>query len=223
MKCPKCSVEVTHGDRFCKSCGAELPEPEAPPQANDPSAADALKQAKAKDRDPDSAPAPEEVELWEGRYSVKEGANVWFMLACALLGVLVVHLFVFNAENRSNTFLLVAGGIILVLFLISLAKYFVSHLTNKYRITTQRLFLIQGFLSRTTDEVELIRVDDIVVKQTLFERLCKIGTIVVETPSDRTHPRVELVGVQEPEKVKELIRKYGRMRREKSALFVEQV
>ncbi len=220
MKCPKCSVEVTHGDRFCKSCGGELPEPESPPKRDDPSTADALRSAKGKD---DGTPAPEEVQLWEGRYSIKEGANVWFMLACALLGILIVHLFVFNAENRSSTFLLVAGGIVLVLFLLSVAKYFVSHLTNKYRITTQRLFLIQGFLSRTTDEVELIRVDDIVVKQTLFERLCKIGTIVVETPSDRTHPRVELVGVQNPEVVKEMIRKYGRMRREKSALFVEQV
>ena len=50
-----------------------------------------------------------------------------------------------------------------------------------------------------------------------------IGTIVVDTPSDRSHEKIQLVGVTEPEKVKEIIRKYARMRREKAALFVEQV
>ena len=54
------------------------------------------------------------------------------------------------------------------------------------RITTQRVFYIQGFLSRTTDELEIIRVDDVQYKQNITERVFGLGRVVVIAPTELT-------------------------------------
>lgn len=231
MKCPKCDAEFHLGDKFCKACGHDLhDEPEGPAPAGETSAADRLKGAKVQE----TAPA-EEKDLWEGRYSILEGAMVWIFAAVLMIAVVVV--FWLNVGGLKEKWFLIAGlCVAAVLFLWSFFRCFWRHLTNKYKVTTQRIFYIQGFLSRTTDELEIIRVDDVQYKQNLTERVFGLGRVVVIAPTDRTHGdargadgkpvqagQLVLAGVSNPEEVKELIRKYARLRREKGALFVEQV
>jgi membrane protein YdbS with pleckstrin-like domain len=233
MKCPGCNVDVQLGEKFCKSCGAELPQdPETPVKNTDPTAADKMRNAKVQTED-----HVEEKDLWEGRYSVLEAGGWWILSAILLLAVVVFYLVeIVDGLKGSNTFLIIGISVAALVFLFGTVRHVHGWLTNKFKITTQRVFYIQGFLSRTTDELEIIRVDDVQYKQNLYERLFNVGTVVVIAPTDRTHGdhkrqenkaavegKLELKGVKNPEEVKELIRKYCRLRRDKGALFVEQV
>ena len=73
--------------------------------------------------------------------------------------------------------------------------------------------------SRTINELELIRVDDVSVYQNLFHRIFDIGTITIIS-TDATDSRLEIYGVEKPVELKETIREYVRKRRERS-LYME--
>ncbi|MCC7369409.1 MAG: PH domain-containing protein [Chloroflexi bacterium] len=75
----------------------------------------------------------------------------------------------------------------------------------RWVLTSQRLRIVRGLLSRATEEVELTRVRDVAYEQSLAQRALGIGTITV-VGTDATSPTVVLHDVEEPEQVKELIR-----------------
>jgi len=77
--------------------------------------------------------------------------------------------------------------------------------TTRYRLTNQRLTVESGLLSRSMVEVDLRSVDDLVFRQGPVERLLGIGSITVVS-SDRTAPRLGLLGVKDPRGTRELIR-----------------
>ncbi|MFN8524365.1 MAG: PH domain-containing protein [Chloroflexota bacterium] len=83
-----------------------------------------------------------------------------------------------------------------------------------YELTSERLRTVKGLLSRTVDEVELTRVRDVTVEQSLAQRALGIGNVSVVT-TDATSPRVLLHDVAEPEQVKELIRQAVREQRQR--------
>lgn len=226
MKCPKCDADIQLGEKFCKSCGNSLPEEaEAPVKENDTTPAEKLLDAKVQKES-----HVEEKDLWQGRYSIKEAGGGWFLSAVILLAVVVVY--ILDLGGLKQDWFIITGAFVAgFTFLFFFFRDLKNFLTLKYRVTTQRVFFIQGFLSRTTDELEIIRVDDVQYRQSLIERIFNIGTIVVIAPTDKTHGdatrggvgKLEMRGVKDPGNVKELIRKYCRLRREKGALFVEQV
>jgi uncharacterized membrane protein YdbT with pleckstrin-like domain len=82
----------------------------------------------------------------------------------------------------------------------------------RWVLTTERLQVIRGILSRSTEEVELTRVRDVSYEQSLPQRALGIGTIHV-IGTDATTPVVELHDVEEPESVKEMIRQAVRDQR----------
>jgi uncharacterized membrane protein YdbT with pleckstrin-like domain len=88
-----------------------------------------------------------------------------------------------------------------------------------YRLSTQRLFIERGILSRTMDQTELIRVDDVRMQQSLINRIFNIGTVLLMT-TDMTDRSVAIIGIKDPVRVTELIRQQMRTLRGKS-LFVE--
>ena len=89
-----------------------------------------------------------------------------------------------------------------------------------WELTTERLRVVRGILSRSTEEVELTRVQDVAYEQSLAQRAFGIGTITV-VGTDATSPTVVLHDVAEPETVKELIRQAVRDQRRR--LRVRQV
>ncbi len=94
-------------------------------------------------------------------------------------------------------------------------------LNHHYRLTTQRLFVSRGILSKTIDQTEIIRIDDVRITKSLLNRLCGLGSIEVMStdPSDR---QTILQGVPAPDHVADLIRNQMRILRRKS-LFVERL
>ena len=77
--------------------------------------------------------------------------------------------------------------------------------SSSYRLTTQRLFVRHGWLTKHVDELELYRVKDVVVDQSLLQRLLRYGTITVFSDDEST-PETDLVRVSKPITIKEMIR-----------------
>jgi len=79
-------------------------------------------------------------------------------------------------------------------------------LVENYTITTERLKIITGLVSRHVENFELIRVQDIDFKQGMGERMLGFGDIHIHG-QDPSNPEVVLRNVPEPEKVYEVIRR----------------
>ncbi len=75
---------------------------------------------------------------------------------------------------------------------------------TRYSMSEDRLFLKQGFLNLSTEEILLYRVRDISLKRSLLQRICGVGSVLVFS-SDKTTPSLELRNIKDSENVKELI------------------
>lgn len=79
-------------------------------------------------------------------------------------------------------------------------------MTESYVITTERIKTVKGLLSRGVENFELVRVQDIDVKQGLNERILGIGDLVIRG-QDPSNPEIILRNVQKPNEVYELLRR----------------
>ena len=79
-------------------------------------------------------------------------------------------------------------------------------LVESYVITTERIKIVKGLLSRDIENFELIRIQDIDIDQGVTERVMNLGDITIRG-ADASKPMVELRNVPKPEKVYELLRK----------------
>jgi membrane protein YdbS with pleckstrin-like domain len=86
-----------------------------------------------------------------------------------------------------------------------------------YRLTTQRLFVRRGWLTKHVDELELYRVKDVVVDQGVLERVLGYGGVTVLAGDDTT-PEVDLLRISSPTKVKEMIRTQYRACRQREGV-----
>ena len=75
----------------------------------------------------------------------------------------------------------------------------------RYTLTTQRLLIERGVLTKSLEEVDLRYVDETQFFQPFLERLLGIGEIRVVS-SDKLAPNLVLHGVADPRGVREKIR-----------------
>lgn len=86
---------------------------------------------------------------------------------------------------------------------------------TKFTLTSQRLRMEEGILSRRFDDIELYRVKDLTLHQPFIQRLVGLGTIRLLT-SDATHPTLTLPAISDPMEVRDVIRQQvEHMRRER--------
>lgn len=79
-------------------------------------------------------------------------------------------------------------------------------LVEKYVITSERLKIIKGMLSRDVENFELIRIQDIDFKQNVSERMMGIGDITIRG-ADASNEEIVIRNVKEPEAVYEVLRR----------------
>jgi len=202
---------------FCPQCGTKLSGEDDWQEAGPTDQAAALRRTKAAVRRSDGDHPPEQ-DLWTGTYSPK--AMCGSVLAAMVLtvgGLVVVPVFANTAVGWRMLGLglfVMWGGLALVL------AY--RRLSVRYRLTTYRLFHESGLLSRTTDRLEVIDIDDVRVHQGLVERMLGVGTVKIES-SDRTDPELSLPGIDEVRAVADLIDNTRRAERERRGLHIEAV
>jgi hypothetical protein len=78
-------------------------------------------------------------------------------------------------------------------------------ISDHYLITNERVRLIHGVLGKDRQDIELIRIQDIDITQTIRERALNVGDIVIHS-HDRSAPVVVLNNIREPESVHQVLR-----------------
>ncbi len=158
--------------------------------------------------DPDA-----EKDLWQSRTSWKHFADL-ILVAIAWTVIAVIVSFTMPPTAARAVFVMTMLG-----WLYVAGRIAHGILNCRYRLTTQRLFVERGILSRTIDQAELIRVDDVRIHKTLLNRFTGLGSIEIFS-TDSSDRRVVIVGVDKPEYIADSIRE--RMRRlRQTSLFVE--
>lgn len=247
MTCPQCKVTIEADSVFCRHCGtrvgpgaktasspggvwsASTPRsgaaPAQSPGASAPSTAltaGATPESLAQHAPPGSEtyrdPAHEK-EVWRGRPAWKASAGVW---ALWLLGAIALIILVYKYVDQGSRLRDVAWGLIAAAAVVLFVRHALVVFSRQYRLTTQRLFIHRGILSRTTDQTELVRVEDVRLKQGLMDRILNTGNVEV-IGSDRTDENVVLESIDVPAEVAENIRRTVRAVRTKGTLFIENV
>ena len=162
----------------------------------------------------------EEQRIWEGHPS--NLINLPIYILCALLaGALIGGAIFLNLRHFDAPFSFALAGAALIPVFIALAKW----LQNKYRryeVTTERLRISRGVLSRKTDEVELYRVKDYVLMEPFSLRMFGLGDIVMQTTDD-ANPTVVLRAVSQAPALRDQIRKYVEICRDRKRVRITEL
>jgi uncharacterized membrane protein YdbT with pleckstrin-like domain len=89
---------------------------------------------------------------------------------------------------------------VLVVFVVGLAVAQITRLQTTYSITNQRLTIQTGLLSREMHETRLERVQNVNLRQSLPERLLRIGTVDFDTAAGAEYD-FSFRGVGEPRRI----------------------
>ena len=79
---------------------------------------------------------------------------------------------------------------------------------TKYSLSKDRIFINTGFFNLNEEEILLYRVLDVSLKLSFWQRIFRVGSIIVKS-SDQSTPVLEIRNVKNPKEVKEMIYKYS--------------
>ncbi len=117
----------------------------------------------------------------------------------------------------------IAGVVLLLLWAGLLVQMLRAHLGYKYRLTTRRLFVSTGILHRETDQLELLRVQDVYNRQpTLKDRMLNVGSVTIIS-DQKAMPNYVLLGVADPKGVMDLVWHHARAEQDQRNVRVEQI
>lgn len=189
--------------------------PEATPSTSQASAAEtfrqqvAAKQSGLDDYDPED-------ELWSGGYSPKAMIGTWVVITIVSVVILILPWFI-EPLTVPMALILVAS-----IWLIAGLRYAWRRLGVHYQLTTQRFIHQTGVLTRHTDRIEVIDIDDVSFSQGPIQRMFDVGTITV-TSSDRSHSSLSMVGISGVKDVAGLIDDIRRKERRRRAVHFESI
>ncbi|MFO0896915.1 MAG: PH domain-containing protein [Pirellulales bacterium] len=216
MRCRFCGGEVGETATFCPTCGERLSETPAPqPVASPPADEEASPVNRVRRRNTADDP---EAEIWQGSYSPKAMYGEWVAGGVATVGAIVLAvLLVPTGVGTAIVF-----GLVVLMWLFLAARLLYLKYSVNYRLTSQRFVHQSGLLSRVTDRIEVIDMDDISFAQGPIQRMLGVGTIRI-TSSDRTHPELVLRGIENVADVSGLIDNARRKERVRRGLHIEAV
>lgn len=92
----------------------------------------------------------------------------------------------------------IIGVAVVLIYWFTVVRY-LRWLTTRYVLTTDRLIIRRGVVARHGRDVPLNRINDVSFSETLFERVLRSGTLVVESAGERG--QIELTDVPHVEHV----------------------
>jgi uncharacterized membrane protein YdbT with pleckstrin-like domain len=143
------------------------------------------------------------MDLHPGEEVVFEGRPVWRstlsfyvtgFVAAVIIGIIVALI--------GSTGLGVI--VFLVLFALVLLVGFIRRISTRYAITTQRLRIQRGILSRHVQQTRIERVQNVNTRQTVMDRIMRVGTVDFDT-AGTDDSGFTFIGVGSPARVVEAV------------------
>ena len=195
IACPDCGREVSTGAVACPHCGRPNSAAMAAP---------AMPQGVAQ-------PAGPEETLWQGSPSSR-------VLAWRAIGIVVTAVAIYvlahwiagrTADLDQSTRILRMGwwvmAVVAALQIVGLIVALIRIRSTSYTITTQRVLIERGMLSRSVSEIDLRTIDDTQLFQSAGQRILGIGNITL-VASDKEAPIVVLQNIPDARNMRETIR-----------------
>lgn len=201
MRCEHCNARLPDDARFCSECGLEFDGHERP---------------RLKKRTP-LAENDEEI-LWTGSFSAKGLIHSWLLASLITLVLPIGGIWV---KVNQMEWMILAAIVAAVWLCLGLLLLF-QKLNVHYELTNRRLIHRSGILVRRTNRIELIDMNDVSHEQGIIERLFHVGTIEV-TSSDRSHPVIELRGIDDVDRIAMLIDDARLRERSQRGVHIEQI
>ena len=159
---------------------------------------------------PSATVGPEET-LWKGTPSPK-------LLIGRVIGLVVIVIAIplaahwlaanTNAIDQQATIIKVGWWITAVVFLVQLIRLVLALMrirSTLYTITTQRILIENGVLSKSVNEIDLRTIDDTQFYQSFTARVLGIGNVTLIS-TDKQEPVLVLHSVPDPRNLRETIR-----------------
>lgn len=172
------------------------------------------------DTPPLSHDGSEERELWADSVSPKFFGGQFLLLI--LIGIaLIIGGSMLSGESLGRWPLWIGLGIPGIWLLVLVGRVLYCRLARRYRLTNRRLFVEEGILIRTVNQTDMIRVNDVTVTQKLLDRVFNVGSVTVDSPSDPSHPKIMIMGIEDPHHVAELIHREMQTIRDRKTFMME--
>jgi uncharacterized membrane protein YdbT with pleckstrin-like domain len=139
------------------------------------------------------------MELHPGEEIVFEGHPSWrAVLSFYVGGVAIVAVAAaIGALVSGAAIAIVAGAVVLAIVILA---GLIKRQATRYVITSERLHIRHGILSKTTQETRVQRVQNVNTEQSFFERIMQVGTVDFDT-AGTDDSEFRFVGVANPEEV----------------------
>ena len=206
VTCPDCGHQVSTAAATCPQCNRPLAPQVAAPVPGTL-----------------GAPAAEQI-VWEGVPSLKAMIAEFAVTAFYAIALPLVAVLAFDpllsllgglggpardlVETSRPTIKTVVTLLVVVVVgwrAVKLAAHVTVLRSHHYRVSTQRIVVESGALSKRIDEIDMRTVEDIEFQQRFLERLLGIGQIAI-VAADKKMGRFRLLGIERPREVRELIR-----------------
>ena len=220
MQCSACGADTLEEAIFCAKCGHKLKDDGAAPDqqavpATAPASGSMAQRIKSAAGPADGDDDEEEVSLWKGGYSARAMLGGWVTAAIVSFVLIAVLIFFLAAW-----FVLIPLIFLTWIYAACVLAY--RKLSVYYELTTQRFIHKSGILRRSSDRLEVIDIDDVTYTQGLIQRMVNVGTIRI-TSSDRSHPELVLIGIENVRVVADTIDDVRRKERRRRGLHIEAV
>ena len=93
---------------------------------------------------------------------------------------------------------------------------------TKYTLEKEKLLIRTGMLSIKEEEIQLYRITDITLLQSLWQRIFKMGTIHC-CSTDRTTPELSIKNIKNPSTIKDLLSKQIENVREQKGIYAREI
>lgn len=110
-------------------------------------------------------------------------------------------------DNLYTVTWVAAGGLIALIWVCFFMVYIYRTWTLRYKLTDHRLYTYQGFFTKISDSMELVYIEDVQLIVTLWDRLLNggVGKVVIFSSADKTHEKLVLMGIENPQYIFERI------------------
>ncbi len=146
----------------------------------------------------------EEQTIFRGSPSLLTRFGSLFLASLVLVGAALAALLLPASVAAPARWAAGAGAALALLYLLGVV---ILNRSTQYEVTTQRIRLRRGILTKRTDEMELYRTIDATLVEPFNLRMFGLGTVELRT-SDATTPIIRIEAVRGARKLREELRQH---------------
>jgi uncharacterized membrane protein YdbT with pleckstrin-like domain len=140
--------------------------------------------------------------IWEGHPTWRAMLSFhikWFAITLVAFVLLVL---LDKAVDLPTTLI---GAVLILGIAFTILGGWIERFFTQYTITTKRLNVRRGILSKTESSTNVDRIQNITVKQSAVDRIMKVGSIDFDTAGDEASDKLIFHGVNHPQDLRERI------------------